>query len=134
MRFTLASAIFVVFAAMLTIFTVEAAAINRREPLPVASPYVEVRVDAGSDVGSTYARRAHARDFTREARDFSADTVVESRSEAGETYARRAHARDFSREARDFSADTVVESRAEAGNVDGNLVKRLHARDWRSIH
>ncbi|KAE9401290.1 hypothetical protein BT96DRAFT_1018247 [Gymnopus androsaceus JB14] len=108
MRFTLASAIFVVFAAMLTIFTVEAAAINRREPLPVASPYVEVRVDAGSDVGI--------------------DLKLERPMLEGLT------ARDFSREARDFSADTVVESRAEAGNVDGNLVKRLHARDWRSIH
>lgn len=104
MRFTFTSAIFVLFAAMLTVFTVEAAAIHRREPLPAASPSVQIeeRVDAGSNAGGNYARRLHARDFSREARDFT-DTPVEARAEAG-------------------------------GDVGGYLAKRLHSRDFRSIH
>ncbi|KAJ3855775.1 hypothetical protein EV368DRAFT_79325 [Lentinula lateritia] len=89
MRFTFASVMFVVVAALFTIFTAEAAAIPSPQARSPEQP-VEVVTRAVPESGPIVAARMHARDFhahVRSAGSVDSAVSVEKRG--------RVHARDF---------------------------------------
>ncbi|KAJ4489833.1 hypothetical protein C8R41DRAFT_920529 [Lentinula lateritia] len=89
MRFTFASVMFVVVAALFTIFTAEAAAVPRPEARAPEQP-VEVVTRAVPESGPIVAARMHARDFHAHVRSpASVDSAISVEKRG------RAHARDF---------------------------------------
>ncbi|KAJ3743930.1 hypothetical protein DFH05DRAFT_1493048 [Lentinula detonsa] len=92
MRFTIASFMFVVVAALLTMFTVEAAAVPRPQARAPEEP-VEVVTRAAAEPGPNVAARMHARDFHARA-----PVPVDVNNGAASVEKRgRVHARDFRR-------------------------------------
>ncbi|KAJ4467678.1 hypothetical protein C8J55DRAFT_525572 [Lentinula edodes] len=89
MRFTFASVMFVVVAALFTIFTAEAAAVPRPQARAPEQP-VEVVTRAVPESGPIVAARMHARDFRAHARSPSSVEGAVSVEKRG-----RVHARDF---------------------------------------